>query len=111
MKNDFAMVGLLCSWGIHLHNKQIVLTSPDIDLKLVVNICPICKHPKKKTLKMLFGKGNYRINKELFQELLSFLKNVSTGQSYGENPWSYRTKTAKNLLIDLQGESKVNEEE
>lgn len=106
MKNDFNATNLLCSWGIHSHNKQIVLASSDIDLKLIVNICPKCKCPKKKTLKLLFGKGNYRINKKLFQELLLFLKNIMSNESYGENAWCYRTRTAKELLINLQGESK-----
>ena len=106
MKDDFNAVNLLCSWGIHSHNKQIVLTSPDIDLKLIVNICPKCKCPKKKTLKLLFGKSNYKINTELFQELSLFLKNIISCESYGENTWCYRTRTAKELLINLQGEQK-----
>lgn len=104
---DFDADGLLCSWGIHLHNKQITLVSPDVaDLKLVVNICPKCKCPRKKTLKLLFGKGNYRISKELFQELLLFLKNVVSGESYGENAFCYRSRTAKDLQLALQGEQK-----
>ena len=106
MKNGFDAVNLLCSWGIHSRNKQIVLTSPDIDLKLIVNICPKCKCPKKKSLKLLFGKGNYKISRELFQELSLFLKNIASGESYGKNAWCYRTRTAKKLLINLQGEQK-----
>lgn len=95
---------LLCSWGIHSHNRQIILTSPDIDIKLIVNICPKCKCPKKKSLKLLFGKGNYKISGELFRELLLFLKNIASGETYGENAYCYRTKTAKELQIFLQGE-------
>lgn len=106
MKDNFDAYGLLCSWGMHSHNKEIVLTSPDVDLKLVVNICPKCKCPKRKTLKLLFGNGNYRISKELFQELSLFLKNIASVKSYGENNWCYGTRTAKELLVNLQGEQK-----
>ena len=101
---DFDANNLLCSWGIHSHNKQITLTSPDIDIKLIVNICPKCRCPKKKSLKLLFGKGDYKISGALFQELLSFLKNVASGETYGENAGCYRTRTAKALRISLQGE-------
>ena len=95
----------LCSWGLHSHTKQVVLTSSDVDVKLIVNVCSKCKCPKRKTLKLLFGKGNFRITGELFNELTLFLSNVVDGQSYGENASCYRTRTAKNLLIALQGDA------
>ena len=94
---------VLCSWGIHSHNKKIAFTSSDVDFKFEVCICPYCRCPKKKTLKILFGNHARFVSYKLFREIIIFLENIVSGRSYGENSYCYKTRTASELLVSLRG--------
>ena len=96
----------LCSWGIHRHSKKIVFASSEVDFKFEVCICPYCKCPKKKTLKMLFGDHTRLMSCRLFHEIISFLENIVSGESYGENAYCYRTRIASELLVSLRGKER-----
>lgn len=90
----------LCSWGIHHHNKEIVFRSGDTDFYFTINICPHCKCPSKKTMKMIFGTQAI-VNLGMLLEVKIFLANVISGHSYGENKYCYQNRTARELLEKL----------
>jgi len=98
---------LLCSWGLHFYNKKVQFYSDEVELKFEINICPRCKYPSKRTLKLLLGKSII-LPKNNFQRIVTFLRDLVSGNTYGENEFIFRRRTAKNLLETLEGKEKNN---
>lgn len=68
---------ILCSWGIHSHNKKVEFSSPDLDLVFTVKICPKCRCPKRKTLQMLFSDGRMVLDKTVYNTAVELLEEAS----------------------------------
>jgi hypothetical protein len=65
---------VLCSWGIHRHSKKVLFESKDVKVKFTIFMCPYCKQPKKRDVKMFFPDGRVCIDRLVYNRLIDTLK-------------------------------------